>query len=65
MNNLYVVKGELAGWALGLEEPEAPTFDELVAVYGRPDLSAPKRRKRRRGHEGYRLPFRRGELTER
>jgi hypothetical protein len=66
MSGFFVVKGELAAWALGLEESDAPSTDELVARYGRVDLTVPKRRKRRVGHEWYRtLPMRRRELVER
>jgi hypothetical protein len=67
MSGFFVVKGELAAWALGLDESDALTTDEMVELYGRPELPAPKRRnKRRLGHEFYRTPLlRRRELAGR
>jgi len=66
MSSFFVVKGELAAWALGLEESEPLSTDELVELYGRPQIVLLKRRKRRLGHEWYRTPFlRRRELLER
>jgi hypothetical protein len=66
MSGFFVVKGELAAWALGLEESDAPTTEELVALYGRPELPRPKRRSRRLSHEWYRTPLlRRRELAGR
>lgn len=66
MSGFFVVKGELAAWALGLEESDAPSTEDLVARYGRVELPAPRRRKRRLSHEWYRtLPLRRRELVER
>jgi hypothetical protein len=66
MSGFFVVKGELAAWALGLDQDEVlPTED---AVLLRPAVEeAPKRRKRRLGHEHYRqLPVMlRRELSER
>lgn len=65
MSGFFIVKGELAAWALGLEEDEVvPVEDTLVlrAV----EEAAPRRRKRRLGHESYRqLTLRRRELIER
>ena len=66
MSSFFVVKGELAAWALGLEESDPLSSDELVALYGKVELPAPKRRKRRLGHEVYRAPLlRRRELLGR
>jgi hypothetical protein len=66
MSGFFVVKGELAAWALGLEESDTLSGAEVADLFGQPEPPAPKRRKRRLGHEWYRTPFlRRGELTER
>jgi len=54
MNGFFVVKGELAAWALGLDPdegvpPEAPPPRQIK-------VPRPPRRKRRLGHEWYRHP---------
>jgi hypothetical protein len=56
MSGFFIVKGELAAWALGLEDDDrlpAEDVEELVGVSAAPP---PKRRKRRLGHESYRHP---------
>jgi len=66
MSGFFVVKGELAAWALGLEEGDTLTDEEADRLFGRVEPPAPRRRKRRLGHEAYRLPsLRRRELVER
>jgi len=66
MSSFYVVKGELAAWALGLEESDALSEREVFELQGRPELPPLRRRKRRLGHEWYRTPlFRRRESLER
>jgi len=66
MSSFFVVKGELAAWALGLEEPDVLSQEEVVALHAGPQPAAQKRRRRRLGHEWYRTPlFRRRELLER
>ena len=51
MNAFYMVKGELAAWALGLEESDTLSAVEARELFGQPEPPAPKRRKRRLGHE--------------
>ncbi|MGN6487754.1 MAG: hypothetical protein ACTHLT_08040 [Devosia sp.] len=56
MSGFFIVKGELAAWALGLEEDDlvpAEDVEELMRVAAPPP---PRRRKRRLGHETYRQP---------
>lgn len=66
MSEYFVVKGELAAWALGLEESDTLSADEVRELFGQPETPAPKRRKRRLGHEWYRQPaLRRRELMGR
>lgn len=66
MSGFFIVKGELAAWALGLEESDTLTGDELVRLVGHIEAPAPKRRKRRLSHEAYRLsPLHRRQLVER
>lgn len=66
MTGFFVVKGELAAWALGLEEDDTLTRAEVTELFGQTEAPTPRRRKRRLGHEWYRTPFlRRSELTER
>ncbi|RYG85388.1 MAG: hypothetical protein EON59_12285 [Alphaproteobacteria bacterium] len=67
MSSFFVVKGELAAWALGLEESDVLSEHELVDLVELPgEPVVPKRRKRRLGHEWYRTPFlRRRELLGR
>lgn len=63
MSEFFVVKGELAAWALGLEDSDTLSGDEVRELFGQPEQPAPKRRKRRLGHEWYRQPLlRRREL---
>lgn len=54
MSEYFVVKGELAAWALGLEESDTLSADEIRELFGQPEPPVPKRRKRRLGHEWYR-----------
>ena len=56
MTEYFVVKGELAAWALGLEDNDRLTLDEMREMLAHPRQPAPKRRKRRLGHESYRQP---------
>ena len=66
MSGFFVVKGELAAWALGLEESDTLSGDEVMELFAEPKPPEPRRRKRRLGHEWYRTPFlRRRELIER
>lgn len=66
MSEYFVIKGELAAWALGLEESDCLSPDEVNELFGRPERPAPRRRKRRLGHEWYRQPdLRRKELVGR
>lgn len=66
MNALYMVRGELAAWALGLEDSDTLSPEEMRELFGQPEPPAPKRRKRRLGHEWYRQPApRRREPLER
>jgi hypothetical protein len=66
MTGFFVVKGELAAWALGLEEDDKLSQIEVAELLPLPEPPPPRRRKRRLGHEWYRTPFlRRGELTDR
>ena len=66
MSGFFVVKGELAAWALGLEESDTLSGDEVMELFAEPKPPGPRRRKRRLGHEWYRTPFpRRRELIGR
>ena len=66
MSEFFVVKGELAAWALGLDDSDTLPSDEVRELFGQPEPPAPKRRKRRLGHEWYRQPaLRRRELLGR
>ena len=66
MSGYFVVKGELAAWALGLEQSDTLTRDEVDELFAEPETPAPRRLKRRLGHEWYRTPFlRRRELFDR
>lgn len=66
MSGFFVVKGELAAWALGLEEDDTLSHEEVAELHARPEPPPSRRRKRRLGHEWYRTPFlRRSELLER
>jgi hypothetical protein len=66
MGGFFVVKGELAAWALGLEEDDRLSPDEVAELSRKRGVEAPKRRKRRLGHESYRrLPAYRGVLLGR
>lgn len=66
MTEYFVVKGELAAWALGLEESDRLSPEEVSELFGQPELPAPRRRKRRLSHELYRQPgLRRKELVGR
>lgn len=59
MSGYFVVKGELAAWALGLEDSDTLSAEEMRELFGQPEPPAPKRRKRRLGHEWYRQPAQR------
>jgi len=66
MTEYFIVRGELAAWALGLEQSDTLSGDEVKELFGSSEPSAPRRRKRRLGHEWYRQPaLRRRELIER
>jgi len=66
MTGFFVVKGELAAWALGLEEDDRLSQIEVAELIPLPEPPPARRRKRRLGHEWYRTPFlRRSELTDR
>jgi hypothetical protein len=54
MSAFFIVSGELAAWALGLEEDDRLSPDEIAELSGKRGIEAPKRRKRRLGHESYR-----------
>lgn len=56
MSAFFVVKGELAAWALGLEDSDTLSAVEVRELFGQPEPFTPKRRKRRLGHEWYRQP---------
>ena len=63
MSGFFVVKGELAAWALGLEEDDTLSSSEVRQLFGASEPPPAKRRKRRLGHEFYRQPaLRRREL---
>jgi hypothetical protein len=68
MSNFFIVKGELAAWALGLEDDDripAADIGELE-LFKAAELPRPKRHKRRLGHAWYRQPFlRQRQLAER
>ncbi len=62
MSKLFVVKGELAAWALGLEDSDTLSREEVRELF-QVQPPAPRRRKWRLGHEWYRQPnLRRREL---
>lgn len=66
MSEFFVVKGELAAWALGLEDSDTLSPGEVRELFGQPEPPTPRRRKRRLGHEWYRQPaLRRRELSGR
>ena len=60
MSDIFVVKGELAAWALGLEEDDTLSQGEVRELFGTGEPPPEKRRKRRLGHEFYRQPVQRG-----
>jgi len=55
MSRFFIVKGELAAWALGLDQDEVVPAADVSELREAPDRTVPKRRKRRLGHEAYRL----------
>lgn len=66
MTGFFVVKGELAAWALGLDDSDTLSEDETRELLDKAEPPAPKRRKWRLGHEWYRQPaLRRRELLAR
>jgi hypothetical protein len=66
MTGFFIVKGELAAWALGLDQDELVPVEDTLVLHGAPEAKLPRRRKRRLGHEAYRQPMmRRRELVER
>lgn len=63
MSGFFIVKGELAAWALGLLEDDTLSAEDTAELFGATEPPPPKRRKRRLGHEFYRQPaLRRREL---
>jgi hypothetical protein len=66
MSNFFIVKGELAAWALGLQEEDTVPAQDVAKLFLAAEPPPPKRRKRRLGHETYRQPFlRQRQLVER
>lgn len=66
MSSFFIVKGELAAWALGLQEDDTVPAEDVAEVLRTIEPPQPKRRKRRLGHELYRQPFlRQRQLVER
>jgi hypothetical protein len=66
MSNFFIVKGELAAWALGLDQDDVVDADDQVVLRAAEPPALSKRRWRRMGHESYRpLAGRRRELAER
>jgi hypothetical protein len=58
MSGFFIVKGELAAWALGLEADDTLPTEDVSELLRATKLPRPKRRKRRLGHESYRQPAR-------
>ncbi len=56
MSGFFIVKGELAAWALGLQDDDTIPAEDVRELFGAAEPPPPKRRKRRLGHEVYRLP---------
>jgi hypothetical protein len=56
MSGFFIVKGELAAWALGLQDEDTIPAEEMVELVVATEPPPPKRRKRRLGHESYRQP---------
>jgi len=57
MSGFFIVKGELAAWALGLQEDDTVPAEDVVELFRPAEPPPPKRRKRRLGHESYRQPM--------
>jgi hypothetical protein len=56
MSSFFIVKGELAAWALGLQEDDTVPAEDVAELFRTAEPPPPKRRKRRLGHEFYRQP---------
>lgn len=67
MSSFFVVKGELAAWALGLDQDEVVSEEDvLVLEAAQPPVTMVKRRTWRMRHEDYRpIVVRRREPAER
>lgn len=65
MSSFFIVKGELAAWALGLDQDDIVPAEDTAALRATELPAAPVNRRRwRRGHESYRALTTRRQTAE-